>query len=445
MVSLAATAPAWLVALWINVGITAPPGPDYSGNCTDAGCHDQYAKRAFAHGPVAVGSCDACHEQVGTEHKFKYVAELKDLCYECHDEFEGQVAHQPVAEGQCLRCHDPHGSASQSLIKGETVGELCAQCHKETTEGREFLHGPAAVGACTVCHNPHAADQAALLSMERQSLCFKCHTTMQKRLAQEGYKHAPVTEDCMTCHDPHGADNRMNLSTAPPELCLDCHDSIADTLDDATVTHDAVTMEDACLNCHDPHVSKIEHNLLREPMDLCLTCHDKELGNGENKVMNMAKLLSDNPDHHGPIREKNCQACHQVHGGENFRLLIKEYPPEFYAPFQEERYSLCFECHEPDVVQDERTDTLTGFRNGDRNLHYLHVHREVKGRTCRACHNTHASKRPKHITESVPFGNWELPINYRQTATGGSCQPGCHKLYRYDRNKPVVNVPKAGS
>ncbi len=177
--------------------------------------------------------------------------------------------------------------------------------------------------------------------------------------------------------------------------------------------------------------------------NLCLSCHNKPLKSGGGQVLNMAQLLLDNPNHHGPIAQKDCTSCHGVHGGENFRMLVEAFPAGFYAPFDEDRYALCFSCHEPELALDEETDTTTNFRNGKENLHYRHVNRKVKGRTCRACHNVHASRREKFITETVPFGEWQLPLNYQQTSTGGSCQPGCHRKYRYDREKPVVNVPKS--
>ena len=106
------------------------------------------------------------------------------------------------------------------------------------------------------------------------------------------------------------------------------------------------------------------------------------------------------------------------------------------AAFDEKAYALCFECHEAAAFTDEETDSTTAFRNGQRNLHYLHVNRAVKGRTCRACHDPHASKNEKHIVESVPFGKWRIPIKFESTSTGGSCQPGCHRPERYDREQP---------
>ena len=78
------------------------------------------------------------------------------------------------------------------------------------------------------------------------------------------------------------------------------------------------------------------------------------------------------------------------------------------------------------------------FRNGERNLHFLHVNRE-KGRSCRACHDEHASNQPKHIRESVPFGRWTMHTQYTKTETGGGCTTGCHRPYSYDRDNPKTN------
>ncbi|MFQ5590915.1 MAG: cytochrome c3 family protein [Phycisphaerae bacterium] len=432
-----------LSALVASVALQAQPQRDYTKSCSSSGCHAGYARRAVVHGPVTAETCDACHEPVaGTKHRFKLVEEDgASLCFSCHDEFSGDVEHKPAADGECLSCHDPHASDAPKLLIGDTVGNVCAECHDELTTDLTFLHGPVAAGTCTACHNPHATDHDTLLTAEVPDLCTRCHTAIRARVSEKSYKHAPAKEECTACHNPHGADNRMMLNAMPPDLCVECHDAIEETMEDSAVQHDALTTGKSCTGCHQPHASDIEHILLNDPMDLCLSCHDRRLKSGDTELVNMARLLRENPNHHGPIMQKDCSACHLVHGGDNFRMLVEEFPPTFYAPFDEDSYALCFSCHEPDLVLDAQTDTLTDFRNGNDNLHYRHVNRPVKGRTCRACHNVHASRRAKQITETVPFGEWQLPLNYRQTPTGGSCQPGCHVPYRYDREKPVQNVP----
>ncbi len=429
-------------AMVTHPGAYAQPQRDYTKKCSSAGCHDQYARRAVVHGPVGMDSCDACHEPAaGKEHRFGLTEEGASLCFDCHDEFSGKVEHQPTAEGQCTTCHDPHASDVKHLLTTETVAELCAECHDELTEDLSFLHGPVAAGACTICHDPHASDHPMMLFATGPDVCGKCHDAVRKRMAQKTYVHSPAKEECTTCHNPHGAGNSMMLKAAPPDLCIECHDAIEETMKEAAVTHDALTTGESCTGCHQPHASDVEHILLMEPMDLCLSCHDKPLKSGKAELLNMAELLRENPNHHGPIGQKNCAGCHEVHGGANFRMLTEEFPSAFYASFDEDLYALCFACHEPDLVLEQKTDTLTNFRNGEENLHFRHVNRKIKGRTCRACHNVHASQRPRHIRESVPFGEWSIPVNYQQTPSGGSCQPGCHRKYRYDREKAVVNVP----
>jgi hypothetical protein len=98
-------------------------------------------------------------------------------------------------------------------------------------------------------------------------------------------------------------------------------------------------------------------------------------------------------------------------------------------------FALCFGCHAKETVLVPRTRELTNFRDGEINLHYVHVNRQDKGRTCKTCHEIHGSNLPKHMATEVPFEGsaWPMPIRFEQTATGGRCAPGCHKPASYDR------------
>jgi len=147
---------------------------------------------------------------------------------------------------------------------------------------------------------------------------------------------------------------------------------------------------------------------------------------------------------HRPVVERECSECHAPHGSDYYRLLVKNYPPEFYAPFDVSIYDLCFSCHNQDIVLVKDTENLTSFRNGTMNLHYKHVNMPEKGRTCRTCHATHASNEPKHLREKVPYGGWGIPIGFEKTETGGGCSPGCHNPRVYDRINPAVYASDAG-
>ena len=84
-----------------------------------------------------------------------------------------------------------------------------------------------------------------------------------------------------------------------------------------------------------------------------------------------------------------------------------------------------------DLMNLEKTD-FTMFRNGERNLHFVHVNKE-KGRNCSLCHDVHAAKNAQLIDTTVKFGRWDMPLNYIATDDGGTCATGCHKELSYSR------------
>lgn len=425
-----------------------PTGPVDAASCRE--CHTEVAATDVVHGPVAVNACAACHVVDSAEaHTFRIAREGAALCTYCHDlDLAGQVVHEPLETGDCIACHNPHGGTTPALLKAPTVDQLCSSCHGDMVAGKRHVHGPAAVGACTACHLPHSAPEPGLLAGTGAAVCTTCHVEMQTIIETRRVVHQPIRTDCQVCHDPHASDQDMLLREEPEALCLSCHDTVRHAVEDSKTTHAAVTTERKCLNCHDPHGSDHERLMLSDMQTLCFECHDRVIKMPDGRsLMDMKTLIESGTSLHGPVAQDNCAACHMIHGGDNFRLLVREYPAEFYAPFAEESYALCFSCHDKQLVYDARTTTLTGFRNGDLNLHFLHVNREKKGRTCRACHETHASKKQKHIRESVPFGSggWELPIGYEKTDSGGSCAPGCHKPFGYDRVNPVeYPAPQGG-
>jgi predicted CXXCH cytochrome family protein len=223
------------------------------------------------------------------------------------------------------------------------------------------------------------------------------------------------------------------LKAAVPGLCRKCHEKIVKDQQTAAVRHSPVTEPPACMNCHDPHMAQEGKLLVADELDLCLKCHDKPIKAGKYEFIDIKQLLAANPNRHGPLHNRNCSACHDPHGSSHFRLLTNEYPKDFYAPFFTSNYALCFRCHDSALAEDERTTSTTEFRDGDRNLHFVHINRTSHGRTCRSCHEVHASSSPKHIGVTVPFGSWKLPVKFEKTETGGSCAPGCHAVQKYDR------------
>jgi predicted CXXCH cytochrome family protein len=413
---------------------------DAKDTCVTAECHTTFATSKHIHGPISEGACNACHEDDIGSHKFPLKRKANDTCTFCHA-VSGTATHQHKAlEQGCVSCHQPHASQTKFLLKADSVERLCATCHN--TPLKQHAHQPFAKGDCSACHQAHQSQNAFLLRGGGGSEhCFTCHADMQHKLASSPDVHKPATKDCVTCHSPHATDFVHQLKKSPTETCLGCHEKTRLAMQTASVKHGALTDAKSCGNCHDAHASQEPRLLLQRTDKLCLTCHDKtQRATDGHTVPNVKPVLTQSKFLHGPIQSGNCSACHNPHGSSMPLLLEKSSPKTFYTSFDLKKYDLCFTCHEKQLVLTKNTTTLTNFRDGDVNLHFAHVNRDPKGRTCKTCHAVHGSDLPKHLATDVPFegSDWSMPIAYEPSATGGSCTPGCHKLRSYDRTKPAT-------
>ena len=413
-------------------------------SCVTAQCHANVKNMKVLHGPVNVNACEACHKLTNTaKHTYTLSRDKSQLCTFCHKiETAGNpVVHKPLATGDCLPCHNPHGGKTGKFIRGNTMRETCNQCHKDVVGTKKNVHGPVGAGACEACHTPHAGKYPKLLVAEGKGLCLTCHKEMSDQLKTVKVVHKPVaTGECSQCHDPHASDHAMQTKAQPLALCTSCHehDKIKDAATKAKYPHSIVVKDQACMNCHTAHGGQIAKLMKSTPQTVCMKCHNEKVKTPDGRVVNAVTEVTDSKlVKHGPVKDGNCSGCHNVHGSQVTRLLTKPYPETFYARFEGDNFALCFSCHEKKLVETKEVEGLTGFRNGTQNLHYLHVNKE-RGRTCRACHETHASPSPVHLRNSVPFGQWEMPINYLKSENGGSCAPGCHKEFAYDRKNAVA-------
>ena len=404
--------------------------------CLEAGCHDDYLKDRFAHGPVAIGSCGSCHTvQNEARHKFSLARKQEQLCSACHlSVVRSRVRHAPAEAAECTACHNPHHASNAKLLLQSDPDKLCADCHDDKG-GREntFVHAPVESKLCTACHEVHDSKYDSLLKADERELCLLCHDELAAG-KQHKSAHEPAKETCVLCHSGHSSQYAKLLTAPQPELCYNCHDEKNGS---GEKTHTAALSSHGCGRCHDPHVSKHPALASKPQVELCLDCHSKAVVHDGRTIAGIRSTIVEPKLKHGPVGEGDCGACHDVHGPQEPALLAREYPDEFYAPFSVEKYELCFKCHDEQLVLASESDTATGFRNGTRNLHAVHVSNVRKGRTCRACHAAHATDLPKMVRKSVQFGQWELPIGFQETGNGGRCESGCHLPKGYDRVAPV--------
>jgi predicted CXXCH cytochrome family protein len=328
------------------------------------------------------------------------------------------------------------------LSAGAGFAAPCGDCHGEWLTKAKTLsaqHPPFADGDCGSCHKEHGESNKLVLAAEGAKLCMDCHDDP----AAGGKKVHTVVADsgCLDCHNPHSSPNKKLLVKPAAKLCLDCHDEFS--AGGKKKVHTAVT-DGSCLDCHNPH-SSVNAKLTTKPgAKLCAECH--EVPTKEQPVLHTA--LDD-----------GCSGCHDPHASVNGNLLVNTYKNEKNVKvYAEKDYALCFDCHDAALVaaEGEKTAGATGFRNGTRNLHNIHVMGElvpnkygiVKRGTphaCGVCHGPHASDQEFVLIRQYDCGEvFCFTLNYTKEKDGGFCRVGCHKPLAYSRSGEATVVPVTG-
>ncbi|MBI2966493.1 MAG: cytochrome c3 family protein [Bacteroidetes bacterium] len=265
--------------------------------------------------------------------------------------------------------------------------------------------------------------------------CLDCHAA----LFEKTIKHTTSTgKECEDCHKSNGSEHPKTgitsflLAEKLPDLCLSCHDKIKNAISKSHFIHGSLTDNKSCLNCHSPHSSSEKGLLTAIKREVCFSCHNKTITGKSGTILNIEQLYTNSEVKHPPVK-KCSSTCHNPHASDFKHLLSNAYPEDEYAPANADSFALCFICHEDmDLIEAPKTNAATAFRNGEGNLHYVHVHGE-KGRKCTLCHSPHATKNEHLIRDAVKFGNFEFKLNYKSDSTGGSCFPGCHVEKKYNR------------
>src|SRR4030065_2202012 len=156
------------------------------------------------------------------------------VCLECHttgyDPESGAYAEEGVT---CESCHGPFQTGHpESPMPITPDAELCANCHKSTTdEWKASVHGQSDI-QCQACHNPHSQTP---LAETVTALCTNCHQERGSSFTHG--THADAGLECSTCHmytSPRTEDPIMGLVatghtfTVGSDACIDCQqDTVA--------------------------------------------------------------------------------------------------------------------------------------------------------------------------------------------------------------------------
>ncbi len=329
-----------------------------------------------------------------------------------------------------LACALSLAAAGVTAAADEAAADsTCYKCHKELQAifSKGTVHEPVSEGDCSSCHEEHGDKNSLVLTDEVPQLCYNCHDEYKGET-----KHEPVAEgSCLDCHNVHRSDYDGLLVKVPSVLCQDCHDAPAG----ASVHEPAA--DGSCLDCHTAHDSPEAGLLTKDSASLCAECHE---GSDHSK--------GNNP--HEPVAGGECSECHKPHQSDRKFLLAADYSQERYLAYSDKAYTLCYNCHEKTPFEDKTASDQTEFRNGEVNLHHLHVAgRDEKnkygitvkkdGMTCLGCHLTHGTSQAKLIRENLECGaTFCYTMNYRKFEGGGTCVVGCHKPKVYRHNPQAV-------
>ncbi len=409
-------------------------------SCENDNCHKGISEHEFEH-PAMEDGCLTCHDQTESDHpkragtEFELTDEMPDLCYSCHDAPEENLNIHPALEsGDCTTCHNPHGSDFETILRDENPGNLCFECHDVDEEKDIIKHGPVISRQCVACHDPHASSLSTLLREEPPELCFMCHVDKKDKLEMTTV-HAAYEGSCTDCHTPHNAHVKYLLKDNLPNLCFECHDDKSEEMDSSLVVHKALNEKKSCVSCHNPHATNSESLLIQTGSDLCFECHDRTYKSKDRKIKNIKNIVVNATTPHPPVADGECISCHNPHYSQNYFLLNGAFPFGAYAEKPSSKYfQLCFDCHDSDKLDKEYGTEFTEFRKGNKNLHFFHISKN-KGRNCTTCHEVHGSNKSHLIANKVLFGKWKMPLNYKETENGGSCMPGCHQKFEYNREK----------
>ena len=139
---------------------------------------------------------------------------------------------------------------------------------------------------------------------------------------------------------------------------------------------------------------------------------------------------------HLPAADGECVSCHDLALSAEMRFVKGAPAGSADGPDNARAWdlALCTGCHgEGLLAPNAPPATATGFSDGKRNLHALHV-QAGRGRRCLPCHDPHAARQAKLLRERIPTrGSARIAQEFRGEPRGGWCKTGCHAPKSYQR------------
>lgn len=262
-------------------------------------------------------------------------------CGDCHDQAKaftsnphahGKVAGGVVPNSVCESCHG-NGTAHMDAGGDKTLifrpagqagaDKTCLSCHDKNTNRisrHGGMHANSATVNCLTCHSIHSSEKSVphLLVKSELNLCSTCHRNQAASFRNKPFGHriGRGGMGCTSCHEPHGRPSRESLRTtlSGDRPCMACH---SDKRGPFVFQHGAFALGE-CTNCHEVHGSNNPKMLVRSNVyQLCIECHSPITSN---------TLGSQPPSFHNlsQPRFRNCTTCHvAIHGSNRDPQLLK--------------------------------------------------------------------------------------------------------------------------
>ncbi|MCB2153775.1 hypothetical protein KQI84_02720 [bacterium] len=311
---------------------------------------------------------------------------------------------------------------------------LNSECHPVEISHNVLQHSPYLEGACLSCHVDHSSSAPQLLDDRGNGMCLDCHTDVSTLEGSETLIHPPGEQACTDCHNPHESQVRHFLREQDDlHACAECHAEFLEEGQTAPYRHEYFDPQTQCGTCHYAHHGEQNVYLRENVAETCLTCHDLAIEHRGRKLENIARTIEKAKVVHDPLKKGSCPTCHTPHGSQQPALLTEGYPAGTYGEYDTNNYALCWQCHDARLAESSNGVGLTEFRDGQRNLHRTHTVEMRKGRACHLCHAAHGSDQDHLIRKSFIYGQWEAPLVWKPSETGGSCNTPCHDEKTYKR------------
>jgi DmsE family decaheme c-type cytochrome len=182
-------------------------------------CHENRETHAWWQGSaheaagVHCADCHSVHAATPARKDPVAVSRSTEICLSCHASQRkslSQRSRHPLAEGKmdCISCHNPHGSASEAMLKGDSINDLCFACHQEKRGPFLWEHAPVRE-SCSTCHTPHGSNHDKMLVSRTVQLCQSCHLQgRHQTVAGVPEAYWNQNRQCLNCHPQiHGSNH----------------------------------------------------------------------------------------------------------------------------------------------------------------------------------------------------------------------------------------------